>query len=243
MSLTQPSCCLWAWQAVVKAEAKPFREARMFLPVLKTATRWAAIEPSWGFARALASELCWLRESGKGAATGAARARAGAPAATAAAAAPPPAAEALEVLAATAAAAVAAPTPAASASAAAPRFGATAVIEPTASIAPPPVAVTGTTYPPAAATTTAAASTALEGRDNATATTATAAATTISYSLDHVASGQGCVCSIDSGGTGDGAAGKAWEPEEGTYCICRGGDYGGVMVSCDACSEWFHASW
>eukprot|EP00904_Undaria_pinnatifida_P009167 jgi/Undpi1/5380/HiC_scaffold_2.g00661.m1 len=93
-------------QAVVKAEAKPFREARMFLPVLKTATRWAAIEPSWGFARALASELCWLRESG----------------------------------------------------------------------------------------------------------------------------------------TGDGAAGKAWEPEEGTYCICRGGDYGGVMVSCDACSEWFHAS-
>ena len=31
--------------------------------------------------------------------------------------------------------------------------------------------------------------------------------------------------------------------EDGAYCICREGDDGGVMVECDACSEWYHASW
>ena len=67
--ITHRVFCFWVWQAVVKAEAKPFREARLFLPVLKTATRWAAIEPSWGFARALASELFWLRETGERATT------------------------------------------------------------------------------------------------------------------------------------------------------------------------------
>ncbi|CAN0197493.1 unnamed protein product, partial [Ectocarpus fasciculatus] len=34
-------------QAVVRSEAKPFREARNNLPALREATRWAAIEPSW----------------------------------------------------------------------------------------------------------------------------------------------------------------------------------------------------
>ncbi|CAM9103685.1 unnamed protein product [Laminaria digitata] len=138
-------------QAVVKAEAKPFREARMFLPVLRTATRWAAIEPSWGFARALASELFWLRETGERASTAEIAADAPPPppeAALPAAAGPlPPSAEAAEA---------AATPPETAAAAAAPRLGATG-------------------------------------------------------------------------------------PEEGAYCICRGGDDGGVMVLCDACSEWFHA--
>lgn len=183
-------------QAVVKAEAKPFREARLFLPTLRAATRWAAIEPSWGFARALASELLWLRETGERATT-----------AEAAAAAPPP--EAL------------APPPPAAAEATAP-------------IASPP----GTTSGPTAALTAAVPSSALEARDGCDRGSA--------HSLGHVQGGRGGACAVDAGGIAaerGPVGGKVGAPEEGAYCICRRGDDGGVMVSCDACSEWFHASW
>lgn len=122
---------LFFLQAVVKSEAKPFAEARNYLPALKAATRWAAIEQSWGYARALASELsCWRRDSG----TGGALSTAG---------------------------------------------GASAV------------AVGGGGSPAPQAGTGAA-----EDQDGA-----------------------------------------------GVYCVCRGEDYGAVMVECDACSEWYHASW
>lgn len=38
-------------------------------------------------------------------------------------------------------------------------------------------------------------------------------------------------------------SGMTWIPDPGLYCLCRQGDDGGVMVSCDECSEWFHARW
>lgn len=128
-------------QAVVRSEAKPFRDARNNLPALRESTRWAAIESSWGYARALASELSWRREND-------------APA---------------KVVAGVAAAA--APTAAAvdSSSQAA---GEPAVGAPSAR-----------------------------------------------------------VVQEEQGGDVD------------VYCICRGDDDGGVMVECDLCGEWYHASW
>ena len=118
-------------QAVVKSEAKPFSEARNFLPALKAATRWAAIEESWGFARALASELSWRRDNGTPSSCSAAR-----------------------------------------------RAVSIASVAPTAAVA-----------------------------------------------------------------AGAGGVDVEEQDETGLYCICRGQDYGEVMVECDACSEWFHASW
>ncbi|CAM9170262.1 unnamed protein product, partial [Ectocarpus sp. 12 AP-2014] len=128
-------------QAVVRSEAKPFREARNNLPALREATRWAAIEPSWGFARALASELSWRREN-----------------------------------------------------------------------AAPAAAVGGV----------------------------------------NVAAAAQMVAEVDSGSPapGEPAVGAqsatVVQEEQGgdvdVYCICRGGDDGGVMVECDLCGEWYHAS-
>ncbi|CAB1102142.1 unnamed protein product [Ectocarpus sp. CCAP 1310/34] len=131
-------------QAVVKAEAKPFREARNNLPALREATRWAAIEPSWGYARALASELFWRREN----------------------AAPAAAARGVHVAAAAAAQMVA------EVDSSSPAPG-----EPT------------------------------------------------------VGAQSARVVQEEQGGDVD------------VYCICREGDDGGVMVECDLCGEWYHASW
>lgn len=44
-------------------------------------------------------------------------------------------------------------------------------------------------------------------------------------------------------GTKGPVAGTIRIADSGVYCLCRGGDDGGVMVSCDSCSEWFHARW
>lgn len=55
-----------ALQAVINAEGKPFLEARTELPALKAATRWVAVEASWGHARALASELSSIKRSDAG---------------------------------------------------------------------------------------------------------------------------------------------------------------------------------
>lgn len=55
-----------ALQAVINAEAKPFLEARTELPALKAATRWVAVEASWGHARALASELSRIKGNDAG---------------------------------------------------------------------------------------------------------------------------------------------------------------------------------
>lgn len=125
----------------MKSEARPFGEARNYLPALKAATRWAAIEQSWGYARALASELSWRRDNGTPPSSSAAKG-------------------AVSIAGGASAAAVA-PTAGASPAVAADARGA-----------------------------------AVEEHDMA-----------------------------------------------GLYCICRGEDYGEVMVECDACSEWFHASW
>ncbi|CAM9357681.1 unnamed protein product [Ectocarpus sp. 13 AM-2016] len=129
-------------QAVVRSEAKPFREARNNLPALREATRWAAIEPSWGYARALASELSWRRENAA------------------------------------------------------------------------PAAVCGGVHVAAAAAQ--------------------------------------MVAEVDSGSPapGEPAVGAqsatVVQEEQGgdvdVYCICRGGDDGGVMVECDLCGEWYHSS-
>lgn len=126
----------------MRSEAKPFREARNNLPALREATRWAAIEPSWGYARALASELSWRRENAA------------------------------------------------------------------------PAAVAGGV---------------------------------------HVAAAAQMVAEVDSWSPapGEPAVGaqsaRVVQEEQGgdvdVYCICRGGDDGGVMVECDLCGEWYHASW
>lgn len=136
------------FQAVVRSEAKPFGEARSYLPALKAATKWAAIEQSWGYARALASELSWRRDIGApsspSVAEGAVSTAGGASAAAAAA------------------------------------------VAPTAGASPSPAA---------------------------------------------------------SAGAGADAGVVEEQDVSDLYCICRGGDYGGVMVECDACSEWYHAAW
>lgn len=126
-------------QAVVKSEAKPFSEARNYLPALKAATRWATIEKSWGYARALASELSWRRDNG---------------------------------------------TPSSS------------------SAAEGPVSIAG-------------------------GASASAVAPTV---------GTLPALTADAGAMED-------QDEADLYCICREEDDGGVMVECDACSEWYHASW
>lgn len=117
----------------MKSEAKLFSEARNYLPALKAATKWADIERSWGYARALASELSWRRGNG---------------------------------------------TPSLSSSTAG--GASAAAVAPTVEASPAPTAGAGTA----------------EGQE-----------------------------------------------ETDLYCICREEDYGGVMVECDACSEWYHASW
>ncbi|CAM9313150.1 unnamed protein product [Scytosiphon promiscuus] len=149
-------------QAVVKSEAKPFREARNFLPDLKAATRWAAIEQSWGYSRALASELAWRRE-----------------------------------VAARSSTAVAGTAAVAGKSGAAMTSGSTPVEG-----SPVGGAVIG-------ALGAAASATAAEGAAGAAATV---------------------------------EGGEDERDETDVYCICREGDYGGVMVECDVCSEWYHAS-
>lgn len=126
-------------QAVVKSEAKAFNDARNYLPALKEATRWAAIEQSWGYVRALASELSWRRDNGTLSSSCAAERAVSAAGGTS-----------------------------------------TAALSPT--VGGPPAPTVGAT--------------AAQGQD-----------------------------------------------EDDLYCVCRGEDYGGVMVECDACSEWYHASW
>lgn len=152
------SHCSHTSQAVVNAEAKPFRDARTELPALRAATRWAAIESSWGYARALASELCWLRDAG----------------------------------------AVSAPT---------------------------------------IATAAAGSGTVSAGASSCTISSAALAPPGAGEGVEGGSAGV-------MGPEGKATAGKMSSRDEPTvYCICRTGDYGGVMVSCDACSEWFHAPW
>lgn len=119
----------------MKSEARPFSEARNYLPALKAATKWAAIEQSWGYARALASELSWRQDNG-----------------------------------------------------------------------------------------TPSSSSAAEGA---------------------VSTAEGASAAAACAGAGAAACAGAVEAQDGAdlYCICREVDYGGVMVECDACSEWYHASW
>lgn len=159
-------------QAVVKSEAKPFREARNFLPELKEATRWAAIEQSWGYCRALASELAWRRGNVERSSTAA---------------------------------------------------GATAAV------------ATGV-----ATTFQEDATTAVAGVSGAAMTTAPTAVET-----DPVAGALAATPVAASGAISAAATDGAEDEGDGTdvYCICREGDDGGVMVECDVCSEWFHASW
>lgn len=149
LTLRSIGCDSTDFQAVVRSEAKPFGEARSYLPALKAATKWAAIEQSWGYARALASELSWRRDIGApsspSVAEGAVSKAGGASAAAAAAA-----------------------------------------VAPTAGASPSPAA---------------------------------------------------------SAGAGADAGVVEEQDVSDLYCICRGGDYGGVMVECDACSEWYHAAW
>lgn len=182
MLATNPLCALSAvpdvfatyWiQAVVKSEANPFREARNYLPELRAATRWAAIEQSWGYSRALASELAWRRDDVARSSTAAG--------ATA-----------------TVAPATATGSPESAATAAA-EISAAAMGTDSTAVEASPVAGAFVATPVAVATTRSAAR-AREGADNE-------------------------------------------RDETDVYCICREGDDGGVMVECDVCSEWYHASW
>lgn len=134
-------------QAVVHAEARSFVEARASLPGLEATTHWVAIESTWGYARASASELCWQRRK------------------------------------------------------------ATSVSEREGKVS---------------AGATARARMELEAER---------------LRLDGAKRELGATRSATS------ALANAWKPDAGVYCVCRSGDDGGVMVSCDACSEWFHASW
>lgn len=125
-------------QAVVKSEAQPFREARNFLPSLEAATKWVDIEQSWGYARALASELSWRREIG------------------------------------------------------------------------------------ATSSFSVGGEVSRDGRESEISGAPAAASATPTPR----------------------AAPAAEQPDiSDAYCICRGEDYGSVMVECDACLEWYHPSW
>lgn len=131
------------------------------MPALKEATQWVAIETAWGYARALASELCWLGENrtSSSVATGAAP--------------------------------------------------------------------------------TSAVHTAIFSQK----TLPTRCGEDLEGKQPFMSGAKANEAQAERDKAAAGFVGNIQHPDYDVYCICRGGDDGRIMVSCDACSEWFHASW
>lgn len=202
------------------------------MPALRDAARWATIEPTWGYARALASDLFWQRGGNTSGSSD------GTPTTTATAEMPSAATVAMP----------ATPTPV-STTPAWTKLATTVVTAANKETLAP-----STTSSPGASTSTVPYSTPL-GVSSCTANAGD--------NIASVAAAETCVNDRDSnvrstfedrerrakvpsgqlGQEGTGGVGEIWTPDPGLYCICRGGDDGGVMVSCEACSEWFHAAW
>lgn len=209
------------------AEATPFAEARELLPTLRAACKWAELDGTWGYARARASELHWQRQ----------RQRHAQPLSTART----PAVQIDTGPSHTRAV----PQPAEGTKRRArkegEREGDEEIATPGGYQAAPKVTVgreSSATPIPVEGGPTGAASR-VEGHDGGGVGAA---------GMGRVESGERGAEAVPCRGAGEANTRAAdaewtWTPDPGLYCICREGDDGGIMVSCDKCSEWFHARW